>query len=112
MVLQIVFLCRAGNLLQNGGITSGIDMLLVGLDFACECKRFFETKFMDTNQLVCLRTSLAACFAFGVNLDVLVQLRFPGCACVFTTTTNARTLWEPKMNALFFGKQKFDLWSN
>ena len=29
LVLEMVYLCRAGNLLQNGGLTSGNDMFLV-----------------------------------------------------------------------------------
>ena len=29
LVLQMVYLCRAGNLLQNGGLTSGNDVFLV-----------------------------------------------------------------------------------
>ena len=32
LVLQMVYLCRAGNLMQNGGMTSGNDMFLVGFD--------------------------------------------------------------------------------
>ena len=50
--------------------------------------------FVDTNWFVCLRTSLAACFAFASEFETfLVWLRFPGCACLFTTATNRNSFF-------------------
>ena len=44
-------------------------------------QRFLEPAFMDKNFNVCLRNTLAACFAFASEFETfLVQLRFPGCA--------------------------------
>ena len=44
-------------------------------------QRFLEPTFMDKNFNVCLRNTLATCFAFASEFETfLVQLRFPGCA--------------------------------
>ena len=82
LVTTMSSLCTALDLVQNGGITSGIDMFLdVFWTLHDAAKVFGAMTFMDKNFNVCLRNTLAACFAFASEFETfLVQLRFPGCA--------------------------------
>ena len=54
------------DVLQNGGITSGIDMFLNVFFGLCKMvQRFLLPKFMDKNFNGYFRNTLAACFAFA-----------------------------------------------
>ena len=58
-------LCTALDLLQNGGITSGIGMFLEVFWTLHGSAKYLVLMFMDKKVNVCFRNTLAACFAFA-----------------------------------------------
>ena len=64
LVTAMFSLCRTLDLLQNGGITSGNDILVAFRILHVSAKRL-EMKLMDKKCFGCFRNTLAACFAFA-----------------------------------------------
>ena len=94
-------LCTALDLLQNGGVTSGICMMV---------QRFLVPKFMDKNFNGCFRNTLAACFAlcfaFASEFGMLVvQLFFLDVHDVFDNWFDS--FFNNKLKPTFSAKLRF-----
>ena len=81
LVTTMSSLCTALDLLQNDGMTSGIDVFLYVFWTLHDGAKVLVPKFLDKNFNGCLRNTFAACYAFASEFGTFaVQLRFPGCA--------------------------------
>ena len=65
LVTAMFSLCRTLDLLQNGGITSRNDVILVAFLILHVSAKRLEMKLMDKKCFGCFRNTLAACFAFA-----------------------------------------------
>ena len=60
-------------------------------------QKFLVQKFMDKKFNGCLQNTLAACFAFAVNLDVYGTTSFSWMCMMFLTIGLTTTSWRRRM---------------